>query len=610
MKSDVRWPTPAHAGVRGFAISSGVLGGLVLLVLIAFWPTLQAGFLQYDDTEYVLGNPILRDGLTRAGLLAALDPYVGYWIPVTWLSYLVDIAWFGWDAEVFHRTNLLLHAVNALLLFAVLRSLTGRFWPAVLATTLFAVHPLRVESVAWVTERKDVLSGFFFLLCLASYARYVKRQGPWHYGLVVLCLVLGLLSKPILVVVPFLLLLVDWWPSGRCRARSGRVSTGGQHVILEKLPLLAIAVLFAGVTLWVQGNAIASAGEYPLGVRLESCFSSYFIYVFKTLWPLDLALEAFHGVPEMDHWKFFLSGISLLAISVASYRLRHGAPYILFGWVWYVLTLFPVSGVVQAGVHLVADRFTYLPHIGLFVALSWGLADTVQRWQGSRTAVVGACIAVVCALTALATVQSRYWRDTETLFRHTLAVNPKDPLANHQLGVIALRRGEAAEAVRFLNQSLESASGNADAWFALGLAQVQMDEVSGAEQSFWTVTRLRPGDPDAHYNLAVALANRKEFEQAIEHYQRSLLGRPSDQQAHYNLALLYLDVGEVAHAERHFQEVLKENQTSVAALLGLAALAESAGRNGEAIDLYSRILSIAPDEKHASDRLGALRASR
>jgi tetratricopeptide (TPR) repeat protein len=409
---------------------------LALLTLAAYLPTLHNGFVNLDDGLYVTGNPHVQQGITGAGVAWALTANVANnWHPLTLLSHLLDCQLFGLDAAGHHATSLLLHLANVVLLFAVLRRLTGAVWRSAAVAALFAVHPAHVESVAWVAERKDVLSALFWLLAMAAYGRYARRPSVGRYLPVALAMALGLAAKPMVVTLPFALLLLDIWPLER-------LGLGWKRLAVEKLPLLALSAASSLVTLHYQRTSLAPLGLDPWSLRLANAAVSYTAYLGKLLLPSNLAV--FYPIPlAIPAWKV-AGAVALLAILTAlAVRTARKAPWLLVGWLWFLGTLVPVIGLVQVGRQAMADRYTYIPSIGLFVAIVWGIAGLV----GERRAVLATAAAVVIALLVAGTwMQAGTWRDSVTLYRHALAVTPDNYLAHLGLAKALVAKGDGAGA--------------------------------------------------------------------------------------------------------------------------------------------------------------------
>ena len=451
---------------------AGICIGLFLLVLCTFWPSLGNGFVNYDDDLYVAANGHVQSGLSWAGARWAFcTPVAANWHPATILSHMLDCQLFGLKPWGHHLTSVWLHAVNTVLVFLVFRRMTGALWRSLLVAALFGLHPLRVESVAWVAERKDVLSTFFFMLTLWAYVRYAqesKVQSPKSKVAYVLALVFfacGLMSKPMLVTLPFVLLLLDYWPLGRnaeCGMRNAEPGAGGKvqgrtwpwmKLVREKAPFFLLAAIASAVTLITQhrAKALATVENIRLIDRLANALVSYCRYLAKFLWPAKLAVF----YPEPVKWPtatVLLAGLLLLGISIMAVALRHRHRYLPVGWLWSLGTLVPVIGLVQVGAQAMADRYTYVPLIGVALLLVWGMHELTSRWQFRAVLLSAAAAAGMILCVALTRRQIGHWRDTETLFRHALAVTDDNWVAHHNLGDALEKRGRLDEAIHMLRK--------------------------------------------------------------------------------------------------------------------------------------------------------------
>jgi tetratricopeptide (TPR) repeat protein len=591
---------------RRAALTCVLLGAVTLA---AFWPVIHNDFVSYDDREYVTQNPHVLAGWTWANAgWAFRTGHAGNWHPLTWLSHILDVQLFGLRPAWHHLTSLLLHAVNAVLLLILLRRLTGAFWRSLCVAALFALHPLHVESVAWVAERKDVLSAFFFLLTLWAYARYAEVQSPkpkvqsqaggdgsqesqsaastsdphresritnhqsritFHsslfYVLSLFCFALGLMSKPMLVTLPCVLLLLDFWPLGRLR------SATVVSLVVEKVPFLALSLASSVLTFLIQqgAGAVSSLETLPIEFRLSNALISYVRYATKMFWPAKLAVI----YPVPTEWPalwvagavLVLAGVSMLAL----YRARK-APYLAFGWLWYLGMLVPVIGLVQVGQQSMADRYSYLPLIGLFVAIVWSAAEISARWPGTRSGLALCAAAVITACVVLTWNQAGYWRNSASLFEHALAVTRDNAVAQNNFGVTLLDAGNLV----------------------------------AAEGHFTEAIRLKPNYPDALGNLGLCRAQQGRLEEAGDLFQRCLKAQPTAS-AHYNLASLLSEQGKLEEAEAHYQAALRLKPEFVEAWYNLGALEAKRGRMEESAQDYATVLRIRPDHAEAHLSLGA-----
>lgn len=593
------------------------------LVWIVFGQTLSHDFVNYDDKTYVYGNQLVASGLSWHGLAQAfVDTRTGNWHPLTLVSHMIDCQFFGLKAGGHHFTNVLLHSIASLLLFVFVWKITGRTYASGFVAALFAIHPLHVESVAWIAERKDVLSAVFFFLTLIAYVRYARAPNAspartfGRYLTMSILFACGLMSKPMLVTTPVILLLLDYWPL----ARIGDQKSLWQ-VIIEKLPLVALSAASSVITFLIQERSVASLAQLPLNWRLQNAIVSYVIYIRQMFWPNDLAV--FYPHPE-DHiviWQLAASVALLLIITALVFIFRQTRPYLLVGWLWYLVMLFPVIGVVQVGLQGHADRYTYLPQIGLYLMITWGIADllktsnikhrtlnTEQKSLNStfdvrRSALGVFCVVIVLSLALTARAQVSYWRNSETLWTHTLAVTRDNDVAHTNFGMFLMERGQFSDALAHFQTALDVRSRNsAHPHYALSLALIHSDignalartrRLDDAIAHFRQAIELKPDYADAHYNLGVALLKKGEIENAIAEFRETLSIHPADEGAHTSLAIALMQKGAIAEAIQHYEAALAIDSDSAVALNNLAWILatspDAAYRDGRrAVELASK----------------------
>ena len=550
--------------------------GLTLLTLVAYLPALDNGFVGYDDRVYVTENPTVQAGVTAAGLRWAATAVVGAnWHPLTLLSHMVDCQLFGLNPRGHHLTSVVLHLAAVLLLFEVLRRMTGAALRSATVAALFAVHPTHVESVAWVAERKDVLCGCFWMLTLAAYLGYVRRRqaggrGGLRYLGVAGAFTLALLAKPMAVSLPFVLLLLDVWPLARLRLEGGGNEPGlapgapgtptrsrlatVRFLVAEKLPLVALAAAASAVALRTQATPLASSAAARLGLRVENALTSYVAYLGKTLFPARLAV--FYPFPaEIAPWKAIAAAALLAGLTVAAVLAARRAPYLAVGWLWYLGTLAPVIGVVQVGMQGMADRYTYLPSIGLYLAAVWRGADLLRRrrpaarWLAPAAA---AGLALALGLLAAATrVQAATWRDPVTLFRHALAVEDSY-LAHTNLAEELRGRGDRQGALAHYRAALALEPRNPQAHAALGSALRSWGQPAAALPQLAAALALAPDDERARITLAMAWDDLGRPDRAIAELRQVIAVHPASARAHYGLAALLRRHGDLAEARRQY----------------------------------------------------------
>lgn len=499
-----RYPNELHRQkpVSDRRLILGVCFFLIAITWIVFGQTLHHEFVRYDDQSYVSERPEIVGGLTLHGIGAAFTHrYVSNWVPLTAISHMLDCQLFGLNAGGHHFTNVLLHTLAVLLLFLVLREMTGTMWPSAFVAAVFAIHPLHVESVAWISERKDVLSGVFFMLTLGTYVQYVRQPSRMRYVIMSILFVFGLMSKPMVVTLPFVLLLLDYWPLQRIAdLRSLR------RMVLEKIPLFLIAVVACVATVLAQTHAISSLENAPLSQRIGNAVVSILIYIRQTFWPVKLAAFYPHPLDRLPVSLVVLSIAIVFAISIASVLLGRRHKYVPVGLFWYLGMLVPVLGVIQVGWQGHADRYTYLPQIGLGLIIAWGIVDLAARWR-YRSQILGAGAAIVIvALMWCARMQAAVWRDTETLWKHAIEVTPRNHFAYAGLAEIEMSRHEIDKAIAHFQTALEIYPDNFAAHTKLGLLLLQTGHPSAAIAHWKIALEIEPHDLNAQCNLAWVFA--------------------------------------------------------------------------------------------------------
>ena len=555
---------------------------LVAITWFVFGQTLRHDFVNFDDHVYVYENPLVVRGLSTEGIIGAFThTHALNWHPLTTLSHMLDCQLYGLKAGGHHLTNVILHTISVLLLFLVLKQITGALWQSAFVAALFAIHPLHVESVAWIAERKDVLSAVFFVLTLAAYARYARAPSTPRYLLVALLFACGLMSKPMLVTLPFVLLLLDYWPLGRLEAQKLEVGSRLRRLITEKIPLFALSTCSCLVTLFTQRQGPNPIDQLPFLWRLNNTFVSYVTYIWQMLWPVRLAVFYPHPNDRLPLLEVtvaiaFLVGVSLLVI-----YLRRTKPYLVTGWFWYLGMLVPVIGLVQVGEQAHADRYTYLPQIGLYIMIAWSVGDLLlESTSRARRALVGVAAAIIIvSLSARAFGQASYWKNSETLWNHTLAVTSDNDVAHNNLGFVFLRRGELDKAILEFQAALDIRSRSTQTHYNLGAALIQnnlgnafarkqlLDEAIDHLQE---AVRLRPDYADAYFNLGTVLFQQGRIDEAIAQWQKALAIRPTDAEAHRNVASALRRQGNVQGAIAEYEQALNITPEDSVSLNNLA----------------------------------------
>lgn len=509
--------------LRNPRIAYGI--ALSFLVFLAFTPVLENGFTNYDDPSYVTANDHVKEGLSADGVRWAFSTFYFYnWHPLTWLSHMTDVQLSGLNPEGHHLTSLVIHIANSVLLFVLLYGMTGSPGKSACVTALFALHPLHVEPVAWVSGRKDVLATLFMLLAMFAYRGYARSGKAAAYVLCTLLYVAGLMAKAMLVSFPFVLLLMDYWPLGRLRHGSHDAggTSGAFHgetmsrLLLEKIPLVVLAAGSGIITYLAQskGGAV-SAGGSPFA-NAGNALWSYVAYILKMLWPVGLSV--YYPLAPVPSWKFVLALAVIVAVSIAAARVSRRFPWLAVGWFWYLVTLFPVAGFVKIGQHAMADRYTYIPLIGLFIVVAWGCADLLGRLRIPRAALAGSAVAILAICSVLTYRQAERWHDSVTLFRHALEVTENNSLAHKNLGAALASQGKYVEALHHVTESLriqpEPLEYVSQAWL-----YIQLGNYGEALRACSNSIAILPDNEKAHYLSGVSLLHLGDHRSAFREYQ-------------------------------------------------------------------------------------------
>jgi Flp pilus assembly protein TadD len=615
---------------------------LVAVTLVVYWPVTRYDFVNYDDPDYFSSSTHVQAGLTPGNMVWAFcTGYASNWHPLTWLSLMLDRELSGPGPAGPHFTNLLFHLANTVLLFLLLRQLTGlrrgqsasstqaaANWRSAFVAALFALHPLHVESVAWISERKDVLSTFFGLLALVFYTRYAQKRSrvegrassatteslaldprlsTLDYYLTLFFFALGLMSKPMLVTLPFLMLLLDYWPLERFKVQGSRFKV--QSLIWEKIPFFVLSMISCVVTFIAQqkGGAVVKLVRIPMTGRIENAFVSYARYLDKTLWPASLA----NPYPHPGHWEFplLIYSVALVAgLSAIAVLYARRFPFFFTGWFWFAGTLVPVIGLVQVGIQSMADRYTYVPLIGLFIIFVWGLAETGMSRHVPKT-LIAVLTAMVLVVSALRTRnQLSYWQNNETLFRHTLAVTKNNYLAYNNLGTWLSKKGQIAEAMDCFHKSLQINPDNSDVLYNLGNALAKFGNWDEAINNYQHALQITPNQPDVLDNLGFALAAKKQFADAVVCFEAALKLNPDYADAHNNLGTVLFIQKRFNEAVRHFREALRITPGNPQIYSNLGDALVKQGQTAEAVRCYQEALRLKPGDPQIRTKLQALGA--
>src|SRR6266446_5431775 len=584
-----------------------ILLGLAVMTFGIYAQVIGHQFIAFDDNQYIEENPMVNRGVTLAGLAWAFTTfYVANWHPLTWIAHMIDSQLFGMNAGGHLLVNALIHVANTLLVFWFLLRTTHARWPSALVAALFALHPLHVESVAWASERKDTLSTFFGLLSLIAYVRYVEAPSSIRYVWTAITLALGLLAKPMLVTWPFVMLLLDYWPLGRWQsAKSKAQAKKLRKLILEKSPLFILVAASAVITLIAQsrGGAVRTLAHEPLALRLSNTLVSYAKYLLLTFWPNDLAVYyplAPWGIPG---WQIVGAALLLIGITAFCFLQRKIRPYLIVGWLWFLGTLVPVIGLVQVGGQTMADRYFYIPSIGLFIALVFGLADIAERRRVAPWLSAAIANVVLLVLATLTNAQIHRWTDSFILFQHALAVTPPNLRIEHNLGVALGARNRFDEAAAHFEKALQIDPNFYDGLVAMSVTRSHQRRMPEAIQYFQAAIRLQPDTPKAHVQLAHALWEQNRDQEALEEMRRALQSAPRDADIRGDFGLALAMVGRLPEAIEQLHEALRLNPNSAENHNNLGLTLLASGKARESIPEFEAALRLKPELTGAADNL-------
>ncbi len=610
----------------------------VVLVLIligatiyTYWPVQQNGFVLYDDIMYIHENQELLKGLTPETLAWSFTSfYACNWHPLTWLSHMLDVEFFSLNAGGHHWSSLLWHLANVILLYLLISKMTGSVGRSAFVAAIFALHPLHVESVAWASERKDVLCAFFWFAAMLTYYRYTKNPSVWGYVAVIVLFLLGLMSKPMIVTLPFVLLLMDYWPLMRWREEitsdkeEVHADTGGAlqrlnpfsllpdgisrrtAIVMEKIPLIALSLFFSTVTFLAQrkGGAVQTFNAISLSDRLVNGLLSYVLYVKKMVWPLDLAVYyPYSGMPPL--WIILAVMLLLASVSIAAIKYRRKHPFLLVGWFWYLGTLVPVLGIVQVGSQAMADRYTYIPMVGISIMVAWGVPLLFRHLPHRRILLVGAAFACLVVLAVLTRNQIGYWQNSITLFQRALDVTGENCVAHNNLGVALFAAGRYEQAVHHYREALRIYPNFTDAHSNMGDYFFQHRNYARAVEKYSLVVRRRPGDVKARKKIGMALwamGRKQEAEIHLREYLR--LTATDEKQRVLDWGNLLLEFGEYERARQHFEAMVRVDPRNPHAYNNLGiVLMMNKGDADQAISHFRQALYFQPDYEIAKENL-------
>jgi len=604
---------------------------LAATTLAVYWPVGRYDFTNYDDQNYVWNNPVVQKGLSLQGVVWAFTTNLASnWHPLTWLSHMLDCQLFGVNPGAHHLVNVLFHIVNTLLLFLVLNRLTGAVYRSGFVAALFALHPLHVESVAWISERKDVLSAFFWILTMGAYDWYARRPVRSRFLLVLALFVLGLLSKPMMVTLPCVLLLLDFWPLRRIRWKDAAslpasspdaVSDSGtvgaarpalplNELIIEKIPMFVLAVISSTLTILAQrnGGAAGSLEVFPIFVRIVNAFVSYAAYLGQMICPEDLAV--LYPYREMvPGWMIVGSSILLTGIFVLTWILAWRRPYLLVGWWWFLGTLVPVIGLVQVGMQSMADRYTYLPFIGLFIMFSWGLADFLASRPVPKAAIGGGAALLLGGLMLASSAQVRHWENSITLFTQATNATTNNPVAHYGLAYALSAKGAVDGAILHYSEAVRLNPGYVAARNNLGLALVAVGRIDEATNQYAAALGFEPHNPYTHFNYGLALASLGDYEAAMPHYAAVLQADPNHLWVHNSIGEALVAQNKMPEAIQQFTEAVRVNPNFDEAQMNLGAALAKQGEIVQALSHLTVAVRLNPALVEARAQLGAVLAA-
>ncbi len=561
---------------------------LAVSALLVFWQVRNFDFVNYDDNKYVSENPHVLNGLTADNVIWAFTTgFAEFWHPLTWLSLMLDRQFLGPNPAGFHLTNLILHIANILLLFMVLKKMTGALWQSAFVAALFALHPLHVESVAWIAERKDVLSTFFWLLAMLAYSQYIKKPSAVRYLLTLLVFALGLMAKPMLVTLPFVFLLLDYWPLER------KISW---RLLVEKIPFIVLSVASSVIAFIVQqsGRVVISFDRFPLKFRIGNVFISYVRYMEKLFLPAGLAAFYPHPLENVSVLYAVISAILLLAVTILVLRFAQNHRYLVTGWFWYLGTLVPVIGFVQVGSQAYADRYTYITLTGLFIIIAWGMSELLAKWIYRKIILGSSMVILLTALGICAHRQTSYWKNSLALFSHAIEVTQNNYMAYNNRGNAYARSGRYPEAIDAYKQAVQIKPNFAEAHYNLGNVYSKLARFTEAINAYQLAIKNRPDFALAHYNLGNACYALSRYPEAVNAFEQAVKINPDYADAHYNLGLAYSNLGRYHEAINAYKQAvrIKPDDTEAHNNLGLAYLA--IGDKNSAIAEYNILKSWNP----------------
>jgi tetratricopeptide (TPR) repeat protein len=620
---------------------------LIASITTAYLDVRHHQFISFDDGDYITNNQVVKEGLTTGGIIWAFtETHVHNWHPLTWISHMLDVQFFGLDAGRHKLVNVILHILNALLLFLILNRVTKALWRSAFVAVLFALHPLHVESIAWVAERKDVLSTFFWMLTMGAYVYYVERPAYQRYLIVLVFFAFGLMAKPMLVTLPFVLLLLDYWPLNRLRQVKQLVNifpdtprtdtaknkkrkikkdinyktmqanqqiqhAGNQHyswpvirpVIVEKIPLFVLAAVSIVITIYAQHQVIKTTDQFPLDVRMANALISYVLYLGKMFWPTHLAIFYPHeGQGFATSWMPWMAAFCLILVTVLVIWLKKQR-YLVVGWLWYMGTLIPVIGIVQVGVQAMADRYTYIPLIGIFLMIAWGIPDSLKHcsYRKVALALIGGAVTVI--LTAMTYSQVKHWTNSTALYSHAVEVTSNNRWAYYNLGLSLVEQGDFTGASYHFHKALLIKPNDFEAINNLGIIAIKNNDMAEAIARFSEALQINPGYVKARNNIGFLLFNMGKNEEAIIHFNESLRMVPENPDTHHLLGMALTRNGYLDEAIKHYLVALRLKPDHIRAHNSIGIVLARKGQINQAIDHFRDALRINPQFEEARRNL-------
>jgi protein O-mannosyl-transferase len=584
---------------------------LIVVTIAVYWQVGNHEFLLFDDHAYITENPHVAGGLTRSNIIWAFTSvHAANWHPITWLSHMTDVQLYGINPRGHHLTNVIIHTISTVFLFLLLSRLTRSIWQSLFVATLFSLHPLHVESVAWVAERKDVLSALFCFITLLMYSVYVNKRKITPYLLAILFYVLGLMSKPMLVTLPLVMLLMDFWPLDRYRHEEygqgfPQFSDRLMALIKEKIPFLACSLFSAIITVYAQhrGGAIDSLEVIPLGLRFENAITVYVKYIFKSFWPNNLAF--FYPFPSsIAIWQVICSLLFLLLVSAATIRAMRQYPYLMVGWFWFLVTLLPVIGLIKVGAQSMADRYSYIPMTGLLIMTAWGASDLTKglRYRKSILSLLSGALIIVSA--TLTWKQLGYWQNDDSLCRHALKVTTGNYFAHNNLGTVLIKNPGNLDAA--INEFQEAVAINPNYTFLrinLARALAQRGDLDAALKECQKALTSNLDLYEAHLEIGNILSEKGDLDTAINEYHKALAINPDSSEAHYNLGIALSQKGDLDATIKEYQEAIRINPIDYMAHINLGITLSNKGNVDAAIQEFKEVLMINPNDAKAQTNL-------